>query len=78
MGPEQSQHLRTEEIGLLQLVSHCLSQLSHMDVQQHRMSEASKKYQLMRLPSYLQQGVRCDALVTGTDLGSSAVWSEVT
>lgn len=75
MGSEQSQHILREETGLLQLVDNCLSQLSHKDVQQH---EVSKKDHLMRLPSYLQQGVWCDPLVTGKGLRSSAVWFEVT
>ena len=71
MGPEQSQHMLIEETGLLQLVANCLSQLSHKDEQQHKMSEVSRKYQLTRLPSYLQEGVRCDPPVACRHFGSS-------
>ena len=64
-GPKLSQHMLIEETGLLQSVATCLSQLNPKDVQQYRMPEISKKSQLMQLPSYLQQCMRCESVATG-------------
>ena len=64
-GPKSSQHMLVKETGLLQLVAQCLSQLSHKNVQAMRMSDVSKKHQLVQLPSHLQQCVRCQSLATG-------------
>ena len=64
-GHKLPEHMLKEDTGLLQSLANCLSQLSHRDVQQHRMPEVSKKNQLMQLPSYLQQSVRWESVATG-------------